>query len=992
MFLIIIILFPQASIAWWNTSWEYRKPINITNPGNNLINYPIKLTIDSKKLISDNRLNPDGSDIRFIGADDATLLAYWNETPFNETRTIIWVNVTSLPSGNTTIYMYYGNPSASDASNPEAVFSLFDDFTGTLGSAPDSNKWNIAKKGSVNAVAELDGSGNLHLAGESGVTSSGNVRSIQNFTNNFAIRLKHKITDGHYSDVSIGNGTIQDADSGGQSSWWHTTLGNGYHFNWQNPVTYGYINDYGINYIPEGSASSALSAVDADTHMTNANEWLTFEYIYTSSGKLKYLGSDKEEMITTPTHDGSGQATHPDVLYFPQTWNGYKYWMVMTPYYHNNDIYEHPNLLASNDGITWEVPPNVTNPIIDSGGSFDADPDMVYVNQSYGVRLYWRYGDELRISHSNNSVNWSTPIIAGGIEQYGNLVSPAVVKNNDTDYDMWLVNITTSPYQIVYKNSTDGIFFNETPTSIVTLENAPANKEPWHIDVVKNGSEYIALILFQQQGQGANGLNAELYIANSTNKLTFTVQNSPILSPVSETWTKTGIYRSTGIYDSANNKWKIWFSGLGLYQTNVYSWHIGYTEFKIDSSGNWIRQRNPRPHLWTNATNTTFLNSQKSILLSQGEYSAGYGGDRYIDWVFVRQYREPEPIPALGTEETDTEPPIFSNNNANTTKAGKPVNFSVIISDNTELSGYIFSTNNTGVWVNYTWTPLANGGTAQNITILNSTVGLVVNYSFYANDSFNNWAYGTWSITTTYPPKEYIKNASEKLLVEETNKQNNILFRLYADKLSIQQKQENRRNFIRTNLMLLNIFAMKNNILNLFRFGQDYIYMLSTESKLNQIYSHVSNAVILYGKQIKQRFVAARANVNLQIYNLISRTLNIFRNISDILSMFANAKTPAQNTQTAGGNTYASGIISRTRHVFRFISDIININSDAGKIEKHKTTEHTTPPFIKPVERTKKLTESLERDIRNLVQTISEIEILFRKFFVLLPYFIFLLF
>jgi hypothetical protein len=50
----------------------------------------------------------------------------------------------------------------------------------------------------------------------------------------------------------------------------------------------------------------------------------------------------------------------------------------------------------------------------------------------------------------------------------------------------------------------------------------------------------------------------------------------------------------------------------------------------------------------------------------------------------------------------DATPPTFSNYNANTTGAGKPVNFSVVISDNYALSGYIFSTNNTGVWVNYT--------------------------------------------------------------------------------------------------------------------------------------------------------------------------------------------------------------------------------------------------------------------------------------------------
>ncbi len=97
----------------------------------------------------------------------------------------------------------------------------------------------------------------------------------------------------------------------------------------------------------------------------------------------------------------------------------------------------------------------------------------------------------------------------------------------------------------------------------------------------------------------------------------------------------------------------------------------------------------------------------------------------------------------------DTIPPTFSNYNANTTIAGAPVTFSTVITDNAALSGYIFGTNNTGRWVNYTWTSLSSGGTAYNITRLNSTIGAVVNISFYANDTSNNWAVYRASLTTT---------------------------------------------------------------------------------------------------------------------------------------------------------------------------------------------------------------------------------------------------
>jgi len=51
------------------------------------------------------------------------------------------------------------------------------------------------------------------------------------------------------------------------------------------------------------------------------------------------------------------------------------------------------------------------------------------------------------------------------------------------------------------------------------------------------------------------------------------------------------------------------------------------------------------------ATDTTFLNDPKYLLLWQGEYSTGDGGASYIDWVRVRKYAEQEPSIEFGAEE-----------------------------------------------------------------------------------------------------------------------------------------------------------------------------------------------------------------------------------------------------------------------------------------------------------------------------------------------------
>ena len=86
--------------------------------------------------------------------------------------------------------------------------------------------------------------------------------------------------------------------------------------------------------------------------------------------------------------------------------------------------------------------------------------------------------------------------------------------------------------------------------------------------------------------------------------------------------------------------------------------------------------------------------------------------------------------------------PTYSNAGTNTTGAGTSINFSIQYNDNTALNPngqYIFSTNNTGIWVNdstinFTTTP----EWANVIKTLNSTVGISIGYRWYANDNAGN--------------------------------------------------------------------------------------------------------------------------------------------------------------------------------------------------------------------------------------------------------------
>jgi alpha-tubulin suppressor-like RCC1 family protein len=71
-------------------------------------------------------MRSDCGDIRFTDSDAQTLLSYWIESGCNSANTKIWVKVPSIPASSTkTIYVYYGNPSATSKSNGSSTFLAF---------------------------------------------------------------------------------------------------------------------------------------------------------------------------------------------------------------------------------------------------------------------------------------------------------------------------------------------------------------------------------------------------------------------------------------------------------------------------------------------------------------------------------------------------------------------------------------------------------------------------------------------------------------------------------------------------------------------------------------------------------------------------------------------------------------------------------------------------------------------------------------------------
>ncbi len=122
------------------TGWSFRRPIMVTNNTATAVSdIQVKVVFDTLNLIAAGKLRSDCADIRFTDSDGTTHLSYWLESGCNTTATVVWVKIPYLGANESKIiYLYYGNPSATSASNGYTTFDFFDDFDGT---SLDTTRW-----------------------------------------------------------------------------------------------------------------------------------------------------------------------------------------------------------------------------------------------------------------------------------------------------------------------------------------------------------------------------------------------------------------------------------------------------------------------------------------------------------------------------------------------------------------------------------------------------------------------------------------------------------------------------------------------------------------------------------------------------------------------------------------------------------------------------------------------------------------------------------
>ena len=215
--------------------------------------------------------------------------------------------------------------------------------------------------------------------------------------------------------------------------------------------------------------------------------------------------------VTDPYHQ-----IHPSIQFFPNGFGGWKYWLACCPY-HGGDggvDDENPCVYVSNDGITFEEPAGLTNPIatappVGEGGN-NADQHLYWDAIGQQFVLTWLRSAsnnewsgtayvgkayqsvEIKAKTSTDGITWSDTLHLwqGNIATYYN-ASPSLMRLSDGSWRMWMMNQVPDP-NIVEMWECATLTGSWTIGAELTYDNAPTN--PWHLEVRKYGNLYVMLL------------------------------------------------------------------------------------------------------------------------------------------------------------------------------------------------------------------------------------------------------------------------------------------------------------------------------------------------------------------------------------------------------------------------------------------------------------------------------------------------------------------
>ena len=304
--------------------------------------------------------------------------------------------------------------------------------------------------------------------------------------------------------------------------------------------------------------------------------------------------------IVAPTYDHSGQAVHPSVIDFKteygiDNWGGFRYWMALTPFPNFNCAFENPSFLVSKDGLNWNNPPGIKNPLAlkpigSLKGNYNSDPELVFDPDLNTLTLYWR-----EYSENNFEKIWAKKFSSNfkqsdkilcfkktwDYKKTGLVLSPTVWRKSGQEWYMWT---TDGNFTMHLYTSTDGMTWSSGQPCNAPWTTWNGGYIPWHIVAKPNHLEQRIDFLIAGWSKQGTMKDCQLLYATAPmsqpKELSMPLQESVLGPGTGDQWDNGYIYRSSFVLEPGDKpKYRIWYSACSKKKV----WHIGYTEGTLDN-------------------------------------------------------------------------------------------------------------------------------------------------------------------------------------------------------------------------------------------------------------------------------------------------------------------------------------------------------------------------------------------------------------------------
>ena len=296
------------------------------------------------------------------------------------------------------------------------------------------------------------------------------------------------------------------------------------------------------------------------------------------------IGNKKYHWCSVPVPSGypKQSQTHPAIVFIPQKWNNYSFWLATTPYPDGNIEFENPCIYKSNDSINFL--PIEKNPILGYPGNnaYNSDPELfLHDNNLFCIvreNENENYLREIKLLSSSNGNDWSLPTtIYVSNDENRQLLSPSYLKRNGKHFIYFLsgdagigkngkctgIEIIESENLIDFKLFSNGNFTNKNEVKI----------EPWHFDLFEYDSRLYMILCGRDKNKTTFRNPMYTYLAVSDDYTNFSIFPKPIIRYLKS-------YRPSAYIDDSGVL-HIYFSIIGSFLKDNSDRNIGFTSMHL---------------------------------------------------------------------------------------------------------------------------------------------------------------------------------------------------------------------------------------------------------------------------------------------------------------------------------------------------------------------------------------------------------------------------